>query len=82
MITISDGRLEMDIEMRNGSYNCEKEILEGYLTYYNQVTMVYKVKSVIHIINKAYNWMANIGEYYDDEYNSNDRHLTIYMISN
>lgn len=79
MITISDGRLEMDIEMTNGSYNCENEILEPYLTYYNQVTMVYKVNSVINILNKAYNWRANIGEYYDDEYNSDDRHLTIYM---
>lgn len=79
MITISDGRLEMDIEMRNGSYNCEKEILERYLTYYNEVTMEYKVTSILAIINAAYNWRANIGEYYDDEYNCDNRQLTMYI---
>lgn len=79
MISLTDGRLKMDIQMNNGYYNCEKEILERYLTYFNEVTKEYKVRSILAIINAAYNWRANIGEYYDDEYNCNDRQLTIYI---
>lgn len=79
MISLTDGRLKMQIQMSNGHYNCEKEILERYLTYFNEVTMEYKVSSVLAIIIAAYNWRANIGEYYDDEYNCDDRQLTIYI---
>lgn len=78
MISLTDGRLKMDIQMTNGHYNCEKEILEHYLTYYNEVTMEYKVKSIVDIINTAYKWRANIGEYYDDKCKCN-RQLTIYI---
>ena len=79
MISLTDGRLKMDIQMSNGYSNCEKEILERYLTYYNEVTMEYKVTSILAIINAAYNWRANIGKYYDDEYNCDNRQLTMYI---
>lgn len=77
MVRMYDGRLLLELELRNSQYACERDVFELILDKYDREQEAYEVENVIWVLQDAEDWKYNRGEYYDDEGNPDEREMSV-----